>query len=215
MPYRLAKAFERQAKTVIHRFLHNIYPFATLSSSSFNNFVWMASLLILGMYVVIGAGPIWTPACFLLLRGTRLERIRNHLERRLGRCLVAGIGTIAIIYAIDSTLSLLAIPGRVLSVLFSALFWVMLVLGYAAIALWITSKARKGSATLMSVVVGAVLITILQIIPVVGVLFIVWFVLLALGSVVVSVSAKNQTTPRTATSADEPRLNHILEQKPD
>jgi hypothetical protein len=187
---------------MVRNFLHDIYPFARLSSSSFNNFTWIVWLLGVGTYIVIGASFIWAPACYLLLREIRLERIGNHLEKRLWRCLLAGIGAIAVLYALDSTFSLMASPGRVLSVVVSALFWVMLVVGYAGIALWINFKAGRKQASLVSIAVGAGLITILQVIPLVGPLFIAWFVLLALGSVVVSVSTGDQTALRSATSPD-------------
>lgn len=174
--------------------MQHIYPFAALTSSPkpLGNFLWAAWILAVGAMVVIGTTPISAPACYLLLGRTRLEAIRAPIEKHLGQCLVMGIATVTALYAIVSTLSLLALPGRILSVGFSALFWLMLILGYSGITVWITDKARGERATLAWVFLGGWLVAILQVIPLVGILFVAWFTLLGTGSVVVAIFGKNQ-----------------------
>lgn len=187
---------------MIRSLIQRIYPFASASSAHFDNFVWIVWLLVLGIYVVAGGSIIWTPVCYWLLGRTLLEAVCDRMERKLGWCVLAGAGTIAVVYAFDSALSLVATPGRVFGFVISTLFWVMLVVGYAAAALWVIRIARRRSDTLFSATVGALLILILQLIPMVGTLFLAWFVLVALGSVIVTLLTMDWSALRATATAD-------------
>ena len=184
---------------MLRRFVELICPFAPSSAYS-GNFTWMAAIFFLGTYIVIGTCLFSSPVLYWLLGRNRLERLSDQLEGRLGRCLIVGIGTLAVTYALDTALSLMGSPGRIISVVVSALFWLMLVVGYTGVAVWVTSKARGEPPNFAWVALGAGLITILQVIPLVGPLFLVWFGLLASGSVVVTVFGIHQHAPRDGTS---------------
>ena len=136
-----------------------------------------------------------------------MESISDHLERRLVWCIVAGTGAVAAVYTLDSALSLATMPGRVAGMVISALFWLMLIVGYTAAALWVIRLARKQSATPVAVAVGAGLMMIFQFLPLVGTPFVICFVVLALGSVVVAVFAGNRSALQSAatTKAHSPK----------
>ncbi len=186
--------------------MHDIYPFGGLSSSPshFDSFTWMIWLLGVGSYLVIGGSFIWAPGCYFLLGRARLEEISGQLDTRLTKCHFSGIAVIAAVYAFESTLSLMATPGRVLSIVFSVLFWAALVLGYSGLALWVTSRARGEPASIAWVAAGAGLITILQVMPIVGGLFLVWFCLISLGAVAVAVSRVARGQSAQLARRDEP-----------
>lgn len=191
---------------MIRSFLYRIYPFASLPSSGthIDNFVWIASLLVEGIYVTVFGCIVWAPACFWLLGRDRVERVSGHLKHRLVWCILAGVATIAVVYGLDSVLSLLAMPGQVVGAVISALFLLMLIVGYTAAALWVIRLARTQSASPVAVAVGAGIMMILQFLPFVGTPFVICFVVLALGSVGVAVFAGNRSTLQTAAS-NEPQ----------
>jgi hypothetical protein len=188
---------------MFRNFLQSIYPFQT-TSSSFEVFRWIIAVLIVGVYLSAGTCFVSTPVCFLLLGKKRMENLAANLDKQTGRCLLSGVGLIVLIYILILALSLIATPGKVLGVVFSVLLWVAVVVGYAGVAVWIISKARGEPTTLPWVILGAVLITMLQVIPIVGIFFVAWFALLASGAVAVTAFNSGHLTARHANNCDSP-----------
>lgn len=123
---------------------------------------------------------------YLIAGPRRVETVASTVRERAGLSLLAGLGVLVgavVLYIISS---LMGPVTPVLAILVSAALFLTLVMGYTGLSYWVGRGVARGSAPLVAVLLGALLITLLQLIPLLGIFACAAFILLALGSAAVS-----------------------------
>ena len=145
-------------------------------------------LLITGIYILSGVLWLWTPLSFLVFGQRRVEAAVQHLRDHVASH--ALVGAAALVIAITF---LLLIPsdqalGLAARVIIHGAFWLAAFGGYAVVAVLVTDTVLPERASIAWTMLGGGLLVILQVIPLVGPLFMLWFLILALGSFILSLS---------------------------
>lgn len=146
----------------------------------------LARLLLFGLLVCTVINLVLVLLAFLVAGERRVETAAQTLRTRAGLALLMGVGVLvgAVILFILSTLMGPLMP--ILAILVSLVLLITLLLGYTALSSWVGRALVSQSGPLAAVVIGALVITLVQLIPIVCFLAIPVFVLLALGSAALS-----------------------------
>lgn len=139
--------------------------------------------LVLLVVVAIAIGNLVLVVLSYFITGERrVEIVASTLREHGGLAFLTGIGLLI------STVILLIISFQmgplmpVMMILVSLGLVITLLVGYTGMSSWLGRNLVQGSGSLAAVLVGALLITLLQMIPVLGLLAFLIFVFLALGS---------------------------------
>lgn len=122
----------------------------------------------------------------LVLRARRVGVMAGVLRRGPVQALLVGVVLLAVailLYAIAEYLG----PGEdILDVLVSLVLVVTFAVGYAGLSFWLGSKVPRVQGMLRAALVGAVILTLLELVPLLGVLVFLDLLALALGIALVS-----------------------------
>ena len=130
--------------------------------------------------------PLLALLCAAIMGTTRVQVLADTARGRAGMSFLAGVALIAIsaLLAVLSVAAPFWIPGIFLP--FCVLLLVLLVGGYTGISYWLGRAAASRTTLLTATVLGALLVTILQWIPVIGWLVGCIFFMMALGAALLS-----------------------------
>jgi hypothetical protein len=160
------------------------------ASPALGTFRGLLVILVLGVMIIAGTTFLLVPLCYLAAGKERVANVAKTVRQHAGLTLLTGIslslGTLALLFVS----SLLGPATPYVGILFSVVLWVLLVVGYSGISLWVMDTFTPGSNSLGWALLGAGLITVLQVIPLIGPFFIAAFVMLALGGAVLSAFGK-------------------------
>ncbi len=146
--------------------------------------------LVLALLFFLLAGlvvqPLLVLLCFVVLGETRIKVLAETARQRAGMSFLIGMGIIfgSIILSVVGAIIPFWLPGVGFPVSF--LVFVLLVVGYSGISYWVGRGLLSSSGAMAAAVFGAVLVTILQLIPIIGWMAMAVFALLALGSALLS-----------------------------
>ena len=140
-----------------------------------------AILLGLALFLLL-IQPLMVLVAFVILGEDRIQVLANTIRQRAGLAFLSGIGLIFCwtVLSFFIALSGVWIPGV------EVVFFVVLVVGYSGISYWVGRGMSKSSGPLAAALLGALLVTIFQAIPVIGWLGFAIFNMIALGSAVLS-----------------------------
>lgn len=132
--------------------------------------------------------PIVSAIAFLIMGPQRASVIANTVNQRAGMSFLLGIGTwiSSIILTVLMPIFFFWLPGGMESLITLA-FFIVAVTGYAGVSLWVGRGMMKGGNGMGATILGSILITFVQAIPVIG-----WFIAfpifccLSLGAAVLS-----------------------------
>ena len=165
-------------------------------------------LLIACLLAALFIQPLLALLSAAILGEKRLAVLAETARRRAGMSFVLGLGVVvaSFLLSVISFVIPLWIPG--LQFPFSAVIFVLAVVGYAGISFWVGHGMASRAGPLVAVLLGAVLITILQPIPIVGWLAGFIFFMMALGVPLLSgfgtspdwLTARARRTPTVAPS---------------
>ena len=126
--------------------------------------------------------PLMVLVAFVILGEDRIQVLANTIRQRAGLAFLSGIGLV-FCWTVSSffiAISGIWIPGL------EVVFFVVLVVGYSGISYWVGRGMSKSSGALVAALLGALLVTIFQAIPLIGWLGFAIFSMMALGSAVLS-----------------------------
>lgn len=155
----------------------------SIAEPSFFDFV---SLPMLGIMVIAAAVWVIAPACYFIAGKRRAETVARALQVRVGLALLTGMGVLLAVGLVLFVSSLMGLPRWPVSVLVSLFVWLTVAIGYTGISLWVTDLVAPGSSSWGWVMLGGGLVTVSQVVPIVGPIFLAFFVTLALGSAALS-----------------------------
>jgi hypothetical protein len=140
-------------------------------------------LLIVVAILAVAVWPIVTLIAISALGPRRVAVLHETISRRAGMCFLLGVGTW--LASIFLPIVLFWLPPA--DFIIGVAFFVVAAIGYAGVSYWVGLGLVKSRSMAATGVVGAILVTIIQFIPVVG-----WFIatpvfgFLALGAAVLS-----------------------------
>ena len=146
----------------------------------------MGMLLIVPLLIGVVFGVLLVLVCYLILGQRRVEILATSLRTQAGWALLAGagvlVGFLVLLFIFHWTGPLNAVIGLFLSI---AIF-VATIVGYTGLSAWVGRGLAGSLAPLGAVILGALVIGLIQAIPLLGLIPAFLFSLFALGSVALS-----------------------------
>jgi hypothetical protein len=146
----------------------------------------------LGKYILLGilalamSNVLLVAFAYLIMGRQRVGVLANTVRERAGLSLLTGIGVMIATIILLVIASMVGPLTPILVVLIGLAGLITLLIGYTGMSCWLGKTLTQGSDALGAVCLGALLITLLQFVPFLGVLFGLLFALLAMGSAAVS-----------------------------
>ena len=143
--------------------------------------------LVLFLIFALALWPFVTFVCFAILGQQRADTLATTVAQRAGMCFLIGFGVWigSLVLSVFVPFVFFWLPG--LETIYTIAFLVVAAVGYTGVSLWVGRGLVKGGTGMGATILGSILITVIQLIPVIG-WFIAWpiFGFLALGAAVVS-----------------------------
>ncbi len=144
--------------------------------------------VVIALIIFLVAGiviqPLLVLLCFVLLGERRIAVLAETARRRSGMSFLIGIALCigSFIFSIAAAMT----PIISLQIPFGLILFCVLVVGYSGVSYWVGRGMLPRSGGLAAAILGAVLVTIIQLIPIVGQISFFVFSMIALGSAVLS-----------------------------
>jgi len=154
----------------------------------YSYFPGQRQLLLPGLLVLIGFDLLLGAVSYLILRRRRVENLAATIRARRGLTVLAGVG-VFVVFSVLFSIFDLRIMRRVESpadTVLSIIAVVIFAAGYAGVCTWVGNSVVPGRHPLVAVLLGAAIVTLLLLIPIVGFLAFVLIALFALGSTALS-----------------------------
>jgi hypothetical protein len=132
----------------------------------------VVALVVVGLILALALWPIVSLGAFLIMGPGRAGVIASTVNQRAGMSFLVGIGTwvSSIILTVMMPIFFFWLPGGLES-LSTLAFFVVAVAGYAGVSQWVGRSMIKGGNGMSATILGSILITFVQAIPVIG-----WFI---------------------------------------
>ncbi len=147
------------------------------------------AVIFLVLFLVFGLAlwPFVSFVSFAIMGQTRAETLASTVSQRAGMCFLIGVGFwfAAIVLGVFVPFVFFWLPG--LETAYTMAFFVVAAVGYTGVSLWVGRGLIKGGTGMGATILGAILITVIQLIPLIG-WFIAWpiFGFLSIGAAVLS-----------------------------
>lgn len=141
-------------------------------------------LVVLALSLVIHVALVLV--AYLIAGEQRVETLAATVRERGGLAALTGLGVIVAAVALFILSAFLGPVTPILAILVALGLVVTLVVGYTGMSYWLGRSLARSSAPLLALLLGAVLITVLQCIPLLGFLLFIVFSLLAFGCAALS-----------------------------
>ncbi len=145
-------------------------------------------LLLLAIFLIAGlvVQPLLAVLCHAILGERRVWVLAETTRSRAGLSFLLGLGMVFGSFMLSIFGALNPFLAPLLSFPFWMLFFVLLVVGYTGISYWVGRSLVSTAGAMAATLLGAVLVTILQLIPVLGWMAFCVFSLMAMGSALLS-----------------------------
>ena len=145
-------------------------------------------LLMLAVFLVAGLvlQPLLAALGHAILGERRVWVLAETTRSRAGLCFLVGLGLVFGWFMVSIFGAFTPFVGPLFSFPVWILYFVLLVVGYTGISYWVGRSMVSSSGAMAATLLGAVLVTILQLIPFVGWMAFFVFSLMAMGSALLS-----------------------------
>src|SRR5579872_7074328 len=157
-----------------------------ITSPSLGSGTGLLALLLAPLICLLLVGVVLSVLCVAIFGERRIETIVSALRQHTGLGLLAGVGVLAGFVVLVAVFHWTGPLAPVVFIGLTVGLLVMAVLGYTAVSAWIGHGVAPTAGLMGAVVVGAVLVGVLQAVPVIGLLAAVIFGLFALGGAALS-----------------------------
>ena len=141
----------------------------------------LAGLFLIGLLGMVPLGIVFALVCYLIAGERRVKTTAGAAHTQAGKALLTGIGALCFAALLIVMFAMVRHTGLFVVLIALGLF-VTMVMGYTGLSLWVGRRLSTTLGPVAAVLLGAVLITILQAVPFIGPFFFIVFVMLALGS---------------------------------
>lgn len=146
----------------------------------------LAGMLLFSFVLSLLLGFILVTLCFFLAGQRRIQTIARTVGERAGPSILTALGAVLGAVILFLIVSLIQPMRFLVAALVGVALAGTLVMGYTGLSSWLGQHLSRTAAPLGAVLIGAALITLLQMIPFLGLLAFVLFFPLSLGSAVLS-----------------------------
>ncbi|MDA0204558.1 MAG: hypothetical protein O3A53_09890 [Acidobacteria bacterium] len=145
-------------------------------------------LIIVALLLALAIWPVVSFICFAIMGPQRVGVVASTVNERAGMCFLVGLGSwiASILLSVMIPIMFFWMPGGMESVVTLA-FFVTAAVGYTGVGYWVGRGMIRGGSGVGATILGSILITFIQAIPVIG-----WFIAfpifgwLSLGAAIVS-----------------------------
>ncbi len=132
----------------------------------------LVAVIAIGLLLALAIWPIVSFICFSIMGPRRVGIISATVNERAGMCFLVGLGSwvASIVLSMMIPILFFWIPGGVESVITLA-FFVTAAVGYTGVGFWVGRGMIRGGSGVGATILGSILITFIQAIPVIG-----WFI---------------------------------------
>ena len=132
----------------------------------------IVAVIIVVLLLALAIWPIVSFICFAIMGAERVGTIAAAVNERAGMCFLVGLASwiASIMLTVMMPIMFFWIPGGMESVVTVA-FFVVAAVGYTGVSYWVGRGMIKGGSGLGATILGSVLITFIQAIPLIG-----WFI---------------------------------------
>lgn len=130
-------------------------------------------------------GFLLTLAVYAIMGEPRVRTIASVISLRTGQVLLIGLVAVAVFIGMCAIFAHVGHAAGIVVLTVVAAFGVLTIVGYTGVSYWVGEKVSPGGSGMMKVLVGALIVTGLQLIPIVNIVAVI-FALMALGAPVVS-----------------------------
>lgn len=148
--------------------------------------IGLVGLLVVAVVISLLTHVVLILIAYLIAGQKRVETLAATVRERAGLAVLTGLGVIVAAIALFILSAFLGPAMPILALLVCLALGVTLVVGYTGLSYWLGRVLARNAAPLLALLLGAALITILQLIPVLGFFLFLVFVLLAYGCAALS-----------------------------
>jgi hypothetical protein len=130
-------------------------------------------------------GFILALVVYAIMGEPRIQTIAATITWRTGHVLTVGLVAVAVFIGVCAIYAHVGHSGGMVVLIVVAAFGGLLMVGYTGVSYWVGTKVSPGGSGMTKVLVGALIVTGLQLIPIVNIVAVI-FALMALGAPVVS-----------------------------
>jgi hypothetical protein len=146
----------------------------------------LAVLLLGPLIFMLVAGVLLCVLCMAVVGERRIEIIVSALRQHSGLALLAGLGVLAGFVVLVAVFHLTGPVAPLIALVLSLALLGLAILGYTAVSAWVGHGVAPNAGPMGAVVAGALLVMIVQAVPLLGAFAILIFGLLALGGAALS-----------------------------
>jgi hypothetical protein len=146
----------------------------------------LGKYILLGLLAIATSNVLLVALAYLIMGRQRVGVLTNTVREHAGLSLLTGIGVMIATIILLVIASMVGPLTPILVVLIGLAGLITLLIGYTGMSCWLGKTLTQGSDSLGAVCLGALLMTLLQFVPFLGVLFCLIFALLAMGSAAAS-----------------------------
>lgn len=132
----------------------------------------LVAVIVIGLLLALAIWPIVSFICFAIMGPQRVAIVASTVNQRAGMCFLVGLGSwvASIMISVMIPMLFFWIPGGFESVITLA-FFVTAAVGYTGVGFWVGRGMIRGGSGAGATILGSILITFIQAIPVIG-----WFI---------------------------------------
>jgi hypothetical protein len=132
----------------------------------------LVAVIVIALLLALAIWPIVSFICFAIMGPQRVGVVASTVNERAGMCFLVGLGSwvASILLSVMIPIMFFWIPGGLESVVTLA-FFVAAAVGYTGVGFWVGRGMIRGGSGLGATIVGSILITFIQAIPIIG-----WFI---------------------------------------
>lgn len=132
----------------------------------------LVAVIVIALVLALAIWPVVSFICFAIMGPQRVGIVASTVNERAGMCFLVGLGSwiASIVLSIMIPILFFWIPGGLESVITLA-FFVTAAVGYTGVGFWVGRGMIKGGSGVGATILGSILITFIQAIPVIG-----WFI---------------------------------------
>ena len=132
----------------------------------------IVAVIVIVLLLALAIWPIVSFICFAIMGPQRVGIVASTVNERAGMCFLVGLGSwvASIMLSVMIPIMFFWIPGGMESVV-TVSFFIVAAVGYTGVSFWVGREMIKGGSGVGATILGSVLITFIQAIPVIG-----WFI---------------------------------------
>lgn len=143
-------------------------------------------IFFLGLLGSIPFALVLSVICYLILGQQRVEVMVGSLRTRTGMAMLAGLAVLAGAAILMAVFPHTGTLKPIVMIAIAIAVCVSMIVGYTAVSMWAGRGVARGASPLGALIIGAIIVAVVQAIPIVGIFAFLVFALAAVGTAIVT-----------------------------